>query len=104
MSISIPKSAIDMGDPSKNLFNKDFWGWHGVLDGAFQRYLKWYATDAQRASFAQLQKDEGERMDASTPTGKRVKDALRAIEMATPEEKKILERIHWKTFPIATPA
>lgn len=55
-----------MGDPGRNLCNTAFWGWHGPLEQSFQRYLKFYATDAERSEYAKTQDEEGRRMDAST--------------------------------------
>jgi hypothetical protein len=103
MALSIDGSKIDLGDPGKNLHNKDFWGWHGVLDGAFQRFLKWYATPEQRESYARMQKDEGERMDAATKSGQRVLKAILNVENASAADKRVLKGAHLKAFPIAMP-
>jgi len=106
VALSDPRSAIDMGDPGRNLGNRDFWGWHGVINEAINRYQQWYATDAERTAYKQIKTEEIARMDQRTTEGaklSRLVAATKAAGAADPATQKILDRIIQKTRPIARP-
>lgn len=90
VAMASDSSPINVGDPMLNLFNRDFWGLHGLIDSTITRYIDARTDDfkARKAAIKKLKAPAAEKKKLTAELNAEIKQFRKELKKFTTAQKK----------------